>query len=142
MASCNVCFRKCEIREGSTGFCGVRSCRDGKVVCDNYGRVTSLALDPIEKKPLRRYYPGSAVLSVGSFGCNLRCPFCQNHDISWSEESFVYGKKAEKFSPEDILRAALSCADAEISELPTPTTNPWWATNLSGTARSLSGTQA
>ena len=111
MASCNVCFRKCEIREGSTGFCGVRSCRDGKVVCDNYGRVTSLALDPIEKKPLRRYYPGSAVLSVGSFGCNLRCPFCQNHDISWSQESFVYGKKAEKFSPEDILRAALSCAD-------------------------------
>ena len=52
------------------------------IVCENYGRITALALDPIEKKPLSMFYPGSVILSVGSFGCNLHCPFCQNHDIS------------------------------------------------------------
>jgi len=63
-------------------MCGVRKNVDGKIVCENYGQVTSLALDPIEKKPLRRFRPGSLILSVGSYGCNLRCPFCQNYIIS------------------------------------------------------------
>ena len=90
MSTCNVCFRHCEIGEGKTGFCGVRSCRSGKIIPLNYGRISSIALDPIEKKPLARFYPGSKVLSVGSFGCNLRCPFCQNYEISWSEEAAGY----------------------------------------------------
>ena len=83
MAVCNVCFRHCDIPEGKTGFCGARTCRGGAVISSNYGRITSLALDPTEKKPLARFHSGSLVLSAGSYGCNLRCPFCQNSDISW-----------------------------------------------------------
>ena len=93
-ANCGVCFRHCRIEEGGLGFCGARTCRDGKVVCANYGRVTSLAMDPIEKKPLARFYPGSFVLSVGSYGCNLRCPFCQNNEISWSDLAMHTAKAA------------------------------------------------
>ena len=77
MAVCNVCFRKCRLDEGQIGFCGGRVCSGDRVRDLNYGRVTALALDPIEKKPLARFYPGSMILSVGSFGCNLRCPFAR-----------------------------------------------------------------
>jgi pyruvate formate lyase activating enzyme len=77
------------------------------VVCPaNYGRVTSLALDPIEKKPLRRFRPGSRILSVGSYGCNLRCPFCQNYEISWSEQAAEFEKTAEYISPEELADTA------------------------------------
>lgn len=79
---CPVCTHHCHLEPGQRGLCGARKNEDGKIVCENYGQVTSLALDPIEKKPLKRFRPGSLVLSVGSFGCNLRCPFCQNHEIS------------------------------------------------------------
>lgn len=79
---CELCFHHCDLSEGQTGFCRARACRNGAIVPLNYGKVTSLTLDPIEKKPLRRFRPGSMILSVGSFGCNLRCPFCQNHEIS------------------------------------------------------------
>ena len=68
MAQCNVCFRHCEISEGETGFCGGRVCKGGKTEAGNYGRITSLALDPIEKKPLGRFFPCSMVLSVGGVG--------------------------------------------------------------------------
>ena len=106
MAICNVCFRHCNIEEGGLGFCGGRTCQDGMVVAANYGRVTLLALDPIEKKPLARFYPGSLILSVGSYGCNLRCPFCQNHSISWSEEAMGFAKRAERVSPEELAQTA------------------------------------
>ena len=66
MARCNVCFRHCEIPEGHRGFCGARTCRDGAVAAENYSRITALALDPIEKKPLRRFHPGSMILSANS----------------------------------------------------------------------------
>lgn len=102
MPKCNVCFRKCEIEEGKTGFCGVRGCIDGEIKPLNYGRITSIALDPIEKKPLSRFMSGSRILSVGSFGCNLRCPFCQNYEISWSDEAYEYGKKSNSISPQDL----------------------------------------
>ena len=72
---CEVCFRHCEIRDGETGFCGGRAAEDGKIFAAYYGKITSIALDPIEKKPLNRFHPGKRILSVGSFGCNLRCPF-------------------------------------------------------------------
>ncbi len=107
MSVCNVCFRHCEIEEGKTGFCGVRGCVDGKVVAKNYAKITSLALDPIEKKPLRRFYPGSMILSVGSYGCNLRCPFCQNHEISWSESAMRFWKEADELTPEELAECAL-----------------------------------
>lgn len=111
MAFCEVCFRHCEIKDGQTGFCGARTSKNGKVTAANYGKVTSLALDPIEKKPLRRFYPGSRILSAGSYGCNLRCPFCQNHDISWSEQAKRYERKAEVFTPGDLVRIAEGCRD-------------------------------
>ena len=107
MAECGVCFRHCRIEDGKLGFCGGRICRDGRVEAYNYGRITSLALDPIEKKPLARFFPGSRILSVGSFGCNLRCPFCQNHEISWSEQAKRYARSAESLRPEDLVELAL-----------------------------------
>ncbi len=107
MANCHVCFRHCEINEGELGFCGARTVRDGKVVAYNYGKVSSLALDPIEKKPLNNFFPGSYILSVGSFGCNLRCPFCQNNEISWSEEAKMYAKDAEVITPKELVEIAI-----------------------------------
>ena len=110
MARCEVCFRHCEIKDGGIGFCGARTCEDDKVVALNYGLATCLALDPIEKKPLNRFHPGSSILSFGSFGCNLRCPFCQNHDISWSKAAMSMSKvvreklysQAESDTPADF----------------------------------------
>ena len=106
MAVCEVCFRHCELKEGQTGFCGARICVGGKVTAANYGRVTALALDPIEKKPLRRFMPGSYILSVGSYGCNLRCPFCQNHEISWSRQAMRFADTAELIMPDKLAAAA------------------------------------
>ena len=106
MAKCDVCFRHCNIEEGKLGFCGARMCENGKVIQANYGRISSLALDPIEKKPLNRFYPGSLILSAGSYGCNLRCPFCQNYEISWSEEAWKFAKTADVCTPEDLARTA------------------------------------
>ena len=89
---CDICFHHCELDEGRTGLCRARANRGGQIVPLNYGRLTSLALDPIEKKPLRRFHPGGLVLSLGSFGCNLRCPFCQNAEID------VYKRQASACS--------------------------------------------
>ena len=106
MAVCKVCFRHCDIPEGGLGFCGARTCTGGAVKAANYGRVTSLALDPIEKKPLARFRPGSMIVSAGSYGCNLRCPFCQNHQISWSDEAYRFAVTAEYISPEELTAIA------------------------------------
>ena len=110
MATCKVCFRHCELKEGQVGFCGGRICRDGQVVAGNYGLVTALALDPIEKKPLRRFHPGEMILSAGSFGCNLRCSFCQNSGISWSEEalelSALFSNGADQQNSRGLQRLA------------------------------------
>ena len=107
MAECSVCFRHCKLSEGQLGFCGGRIARNGRVEAFNYGRITSLALDPIEKKPLARFFPGSRILSVGSFGCNLRCPFCQNYEISWSKQAERFAKTAETLTPEELVGLAL-----------------------------------
>ena len=99
---CELCFHHCQLEEGQDGLCRGRGNRNGTVVPLNYGRITSLALDPIEKKPLRRFHPGSKILSLGSFGCNLRCPFCQNASISMA------GPEAEtaEMLPEDLAKQA------------------------------------
>ena len=102
MAVCEVCFRHCDITEGKTGACKARGCVDGKITALNYGRYTALALDPIEKKPLSRFYPGSNILSFGSYGCNLFCPFCQNHDISRSDGT----EFEETITPEKLAELA------------------------------------
>ena len=106
MARCGVCFRHCEIRDGELGLCGGRTCTGETVYAANYGRITSLALDPIEKKPLRRFYPHSNILSAGSYGCNLRCPFCQNYEISWSREAMRLGEKTQRVSPKELAALA------------------------------------
>ena len=100
---CELCFHRCKLDEGQTGLCRARGCREGRVVPLNYGKLTSLALDPIEKKPLRRFRPGSLILSVGSFGCNLRCPFCQNHDISMAGDGEL---PTTELSPEQLAAKA------------------------------------
>ena len=102
-ALCKLCFHHCALDDGQTGLCRARACQDGKIISLNYGKLTSLALDPIEKKPLRRFHPGSLILSVGSFGCNLRCPFCQNHEISMAGDS---GIPTVEVSPEQLAAQA------------------------------------
>lgn len=102
--TCELCFHRCKLEEGRTGFCRARACRNGVVVPLNYGKLTSLALDPIEKKPLRRFHPGSLILSAGSFGCNLRCPFCQNHEISMVGGG---GIQTVEISPEQLADKAI-----------------------------------
>ena len=106
MLECDVCFRHCKLEPGQTGFCKGRINTGDGIVAANYGKVTALALDPIEKKPLRRYKPGSKILSTGSYGCNLRCPFCQNSDISWSEEVTKFAATSGYVSPEEIADKA------------------------------------
>ena len=75
---CDLCPRYCTLREGQRGFCYVRQARGGEVELTSYGRSSGFCVDPIEKKPLNHFYPGSAVLSFGTAGCNLGCRFCQN----------------------------------------------------------------
>lgn len=106
MAACKVCFRHCEISEGCLGACKARTCKDGRIIASNYGRITGIALDPIEKKPLSRFYPGSKILSVGSYGCNLFCPFCQNYDISRSS-----GEEYDEITPEELADIAYKFTD-------------------------------
>ena len=109
MAVCEVCFRHCDIKEGALGACNARGCKDGKIVAVNYGRVTALALDPIEKKPLSRFCPGSKILSYGSYGCNLFCPFCQNYDISRTDGSEF--EPEDKLTPEGLAEIAYKFKD-------------------------------
>ena len=106
MAVCEVCFRRCALAEGQAGACHARVCRDGEVRPAFYGRLSSLALDPIEKKPLYRFYPGSMILSAGSLGCNLRCAFCQNHTIAQADEKGRFSVPTDAVSPEELTAAA------------------------------------
>lgn len=103
-AVCEVCPRHCRLADGETGFCRARRCAGPRVVCANYGRITSLALDPIEKKPIAFFMPGSNVLSVGSYGCNMRCKFCQNDAISQCGEDEASFRTA---TPDELADAAL-----------------------------------
>lgn len=95
----------CSLSPGQTGLCRARKNENGNVICVNYGRITSISLDPIEKKPLHMFYPRSLILSVGSFGCNLRCPFCQNHEISMTDKT---GAQTIEITPHMLADKALS----------------------------------
>lgn len=102
-ATCDVCPRHCRLAPGAPGACRARRNVDGGVVPTSYGRVTALALDAVEKKPLARFHPGSYLLSVGGYGCNLTCPFCQNHLISQAGEKDVAWRE---LSPEGLVALA------------------------------------
>ncbi len=109
MAKCGVCFRACEPAEGRVGACGARINRGGEIRPLFYGQLSSLALDPIEKKPLMHFHPGSMILSAGSLGCNLHCPFCQNHEIAQPRKDGGFAAGTEAVEPEKLVRLALSC---------------------------------
>jgi pyruvate formate lyase activating enzyme len=100
---CDVCPRACKLQEGQRGFCFVRMREGNRIVLTTYGRSSGYCVDPIEKKPLDHFLPGTSVLSFGTAGCNLGCRFCQNWDISKSREIDTL---ADQASPETIARAA------------------------------------
>ncbi len=102
---CDLCMHQCHLKEGQTGFCRARRNVNGINTCDNYGRLTSLAMDPIEKKPFARFMPGSLILSAGSYGCNLACPFCQNSMISMTDEHTV---NYRTFTAEELCDIVIS----------------------------------
>ena len=104
-AVCPVCPHACRIPEGAFGRCRARKNTDGKIVSDNYGKLTSIALDPIEKKPLAYFHPGSQILSVGSYGCNLSCPFCQNYEIAAAKGTDF--RRLYEVGPEELCALAL-----------------------------------
>lgn len=105
---CEICPHHCKIEEGHLGLCKGRINQDGEIISENYGKLTALALDPIEKKPLYHFYPGSKILSVGSYGCNLNCPFCQNCDISMVGKMEI---DSVKLSCEELVEKAMSLKD-------------------------------
>lgn len=106
MGVCEVCFRHCHLTERQIGDCGARTYRDGRVRPVFYGRLSSLALDPIEKKPLYHFFPGSMILSVGSLGCNLHCAFCQNHEIAQAGEDGNFSIPTDDVRPEMLVEIA------------------------------------
>jgi pyruvate formate lyase activating enzyme len=101
---CDVCPRHCHLHEAQRGLCFVRACRGGEIVLTTYGRSSGFCVDPIEKKPLSHFLPGTPVLSFGTAGCNLACKFCQNWDISKSREMETL---ADEASPDQIARRAV-----------------------------------
>lgn len=102
---CNLCQRRCEISEGKVGFCKTRKNINGKLYTLIYGKVVSLAVSPIEKKPLFHFYPGSNWLSLGTLGCNFRCPGCQNYDLSYADVEKEL-KTTQELSPIEEIRLA------------------------------------
>lgn len=102
---CTLCPHRCLLSPEESGLCGARKNQEGTLIPLTYGEVSSLALDPIEKKPLRRFHPGSVILSVGSVGCNMNCPYCQNHEIARGIPGQV---RTRYMSPESLVEKALS----------------------------------
>ena len=100
---CLLCPNRCLIAPGKKGICGVRKNLQGELVIPYYGRLSSIALDPIEKKPLYHFFPGEMVLSVGFWGCSLRCPFCQNYHISQNAR-----EGSDYVSPEKLVELAIN----------------------------------
>ena len=101
---CDVCPRACKLHDGQRGLCFVRAAQGGEIVLTTYGRSSGFCIDPIEKKPLNHFLPGTPVLSFGTAGCNLTCKFCQNWDMSKSRE---FSKLASKASPAALAAAAV-----------------------------------
>jgi AmmeMemoRadiSam system radical SAM enzyme/AmmeMemoRadiSam system protein B/AmmeMemoRadiSam system protein A len=109
---CDLCPRRCVMKEGDRGFCFVRQNIGGEMMLTTYGRSTGFCIDPIEKKPLNHFLPGTSVLSFGTAGCNLGCKFCQNWDISKSRETERLSQRA---LPDEIARAALEMGCASVA---------------------------
>lgn len=113
VATCAMCQRYCAIRPGQTGYCSTVVNRDGELFSTIYGLVAEHGVDPIEKKPVRCYRPGTRVLTLGSFGCNLRCHWCQNWEIAFVDASTPI--PARRYSPDEVVSIALSAGCAGIA---------------------------
>ena len=103
MLTCEICPHHCRLNVGQIGRCRARINDGEKISALNYGAITSIALDPIEKKPLYKFFSGSRILSVGSYGCNLNCPFCQNHEISMADSKFP----TRNIAPAELVELAV-----------------------------------
>jgi pyruvate formate lyase activating enzyme len=103
MTQCDLCSRHCTLSEGQRGSCGVRSCQNDRIVPLSYGKTTGFAVDPIEKKPLYHFYPGSKILTFGSIGCNFSCRFCQNAGTAQSRDLSLLTASA---TPDEIVQLA------------------------------------
>ena len=101
---CMLCPHHCLIQEGKTGLCATRQNEGGTLKALNYEEVASLSLDPIEKKPLKRFFPGSNILSAGTFGCNMFCPYCQNHTLSRAKAGEI---RTRQISAEELVNIAI-----------------------------------
>ncbi|MSS19370.1 radical SAM protein [Pseudoramibacter porci] len=106
--TCTLCPHRCRLAPGETGYCRARTNRKGHVVPSGYGVLASMALDPIEKKPFARFMPGSKILSIGFYGCNMRCPFCQNYTISQTAPN----QNTHRISPRDVLAKAAALKES------------------------------
>lgn len=109
---CDLCPRACTLQEGQRGFCFVRQRSGDAMVLTTWGRSSGFCVDPIEKKPLNHFYPGTSVLSFGTAGCNLGCKFCQNHDISKARDD---DRLADAASPEAIAAAAVEAGCRSVA---------------------------
>ena len=120
---CLVCERRCLIKHGKRGYCRTRLNENGTIYTLNYNNISSISINPIEKKPLFHFYPGSRALTVGFWSCNFTCPWCQNHDISKTEPQFH-----ENISPENFIKMAVanSCEGTSLS-FNEPTTFLEWS---------------
>ncbi len=112
-ADCSLCPRSCRIPEGATGFCGARKNVSGKLRSIAYGRPAAIHIDPIEKKPFAEFLPGTKTFSLGSFGCNLECSFCQNHHLS--RGTFTNSDEIPYYAPDMILMSAIKARCESIS---------------------------
>jgi pyruvate formate lyase activating enzyme len=109
---CTICPRKCVVHAGKLGFCGVKENRDGRLLCLTYGQLSALAVDPIEKKPLAHFLPGSHTFSISSVGCSFTCPWCQNWHLSSSNSGQVTTRYA---SPREVIAMTLRQECASIA---------------------------
>jgi len=107
---CHLCPHNCFLKEGQTGACRARVNEGGILYSTNYGEITAMAIDPIEKKPLYHFYPGSSIFSVGSRGCNLKCPFCQNWQISQNGDY-----SSRYFEPDELVQRAIDSGTSGIA---------------------------
>jgi pyruvate formate lyase activating enzyme len=131
---CKTCERRCEITPGSSGWCRTRSNRDGTLVTQTYGAVSSIAVNPVEKKPFYHFYPGTFALTAGSWSCNFACPWCQNWDIS----KVIPPRRGDFLSPEQFVGQARreKCSGTSIS-FNEPTLSLEWSLDVFRIARRL-----
>ena len=113
--SCALCAHRCEIAPGKFGVCGVRRNDGGRLVTLVYGEVIAAHVDPIEKKPFHHFLPGTTSFSIATVGCNFRCGFCQNWEISQATKKNGAGRKGVKLMPEDVVREAVARGCRSVS---------------------------